>query len=152
MKMKAMLLWVLIVAVFCTGAAGAEKFVRPAGVPTDVLPEYNNEAVTALSEDCESVRLALGAGWDDAMAGRAFSGYLRPWSADDSRDAAETMVKRGTAMYELVKCIDDGIQSVRLARDSRDEPVRHRGCGRSSPLNSQPPPASARSPASLCPA
>ena len=122
MKMKAMVLWVLVVTAICTAPSSAEQFVRPAGVPTDVLPEYNNEAATALSEDCESVRLALGAAWDDAMAGRAFSGYLRPWSADDSRDAAETMVKRGTAMYELVKCVDDGIQSVRLARDSRDEP------------------------------
>ena len=111
-----------LVMLFACSADAVEQFVRPQGAPVDVLPEYNNLPVTALTEDCESVRLALGAAWDDAMACRALSGYLRPWSKDDSKDAAEAVVKRGTMMYEIVKCIDDGIQSVRLARDSRDEP------------------------------
>ena len=117
--------WTLVLLIALAGISGtarAADLVRPAGVPADVLPEYNNNAVTELSEDCESVRLALGAAWDDAMACRALGGYLRPWQQDDSRAAAETMVKRGTAMYELVKCVDDGIMSLRLARDSRDEP------------------------------
>ena len=90
--------------------------------PNDVLPEYNNAQVTQLVEDCESVRLALGAAWDDALACRSLSGYLQPWSGNDSSKEAEAVVKRGARMYELVKCIDDGIESVRLARDSRDEP------------------------------
>jgi len=67
--------------------------------------------------------MALGAAWDDALACRELSGYLRPWAADDPRPAAEAMVKRGTRLYELLKCVDDGIQSVRIARDSLDEPA-----------------------------
>ena len=50
------------------------------------------------------------------------SGYLRPWTEVDSAEAAETVVRRGATLYERVKCVDDGIGSVRLARDSRDEP------------------------------
>ena len=88
----------------------------------DVLPEYHNREVTALVEDSESVRLALGAAWDDALACRAMSGYLRPWAAAEADEAAEGLVRRGADLYELVKCVDDGIGSARLARDSRDAP------------------------------
>jgi len=93
-----------------------------AAAPRDVLPECHNLEVTALVEDCETVRLALGAAWDDALACRAVSGYLRPWKKDASQEQAEAVVRRGAALYERVKCVDDGIESVRLARDSRDEP------------------------------
>ncbi|MBM4031397.1 MAG: hypothetical protein FJ291_06370 [Planctomycetes bacterium] len=88
----------------------------------DVVPEYRNREATALVEDSETVRLALGAAWDDALACRAMSGYLRPWRQGASREEAEAQVRHATALYELVKCVDDGIESVRLARDSRDEP------------------------------
>jgi hypothetical protein len=87
---------------------------------TDVLDEYHNRAVTALAEDCESVRLAVAAAWDDALDARAMSGYLRPWNKDDSQAAAEGIIHRGARLYELLKCVDDGIQSVRLVRDTRD--------------------------------
>ena len=88
----------------------------------DVLPEYQNIPVTALVEDAESLRLALGAAWDDAHACRAESLYLREWTTEDGAKEAEALMKRGAAMYELIKCIDDGTHSVRMARDSRDEP------------------------------
>jgi len=97
--------------------------------PVDVRADYFNQPVTALGEDCESVRMALGAAWDDALACRELSGYLTPWLKQRSRTEAillhadaEAMVKRGTRLYELVKCVDDGIQSVRFARDSGDAP------------------------------
>jgi hypothetical protein len=93
---------------------------RPSG--RDVADEYRNRDVTALVEDSESVRLAVGAAWDDALACRAFSGYLAPWTPEARSAEAETVVKNGARIYELVKCVDDGINSVRLARDSRDEP------------------------------
>ena len=115
---RIVLLAVLLGLTRITSVPAAEK---PAAL-MDVLPEYNNAQVTALVEDCESVRLALGAAWDDALACRSFSGYLQPWADNDSHAEAEAIVKRGARMYELVKCIDDGIESVRLARDSRDEP------------------------------
>src|SRR5687768_9457122 len=82
-----------------------------AALRRDVLPEYHNLEVMALVEDVESVRLATGAAWDDALTCRTFSGYLRAWTKDDSRQQAETIVKRGTSIYELVKCVDDGINS-----------------------------------------
>jgi len=40
----------------------------------DVFPEYHNIEVTSLLEDSESVRLALGAAWDDALSCRAMAG------------------------------------------------------------------------------
>ena len=86
----------------------------------DVLDEGHNREVTALAEDCESVRLAIGAAWDDALDGRALSGYLRPWNKDDSKEAVEETIRHGMRLYELLKCVDDGIQSVRLVRDARD--------------------------------
>jgi len=52
----------MMLVLFACHAPALEQFVRPAGVPVDVLPEYNNLSATALSEDCESVRLALGGG------------------------------------------------------------------------------------------
>ena len=75
--------------------------------------------MTELSEDSESVRMALGAAWDDALACRAYSGYLRPWTEDDSRATTEAIVRSGVCLYECVKCVDDGISSVRLLRDAR---------------------------------
>jgi len=87
---------------------------------TDVLPEYHNQEVTALVEDCESVRLALGAAWDDAISGRALSGYVVPWKKEDLAPEAEAIIRRGAALYERVKCVDDGINSVRLLRDARN--------------------------------
>jgi len=107
----------LLVGTSCTAAP-----VRPVGVPADVLPEYQNQAVTALTEDCESVRMALGAAWDDALACRAYSAYLRPWTKDDRRGQAEAIAKRGTKVFEKLYCIDHGIQGVRFGRDTRDEP------------------------------
>lgn len=86
----------------------------------DVLDEYHNRKVTALVEDSETTRLALGAAWDDALGCRALADYLRPWRADPGD--AEAVVRQGSQLYELVKCVDDGINSTRLARDSRDEP------------------------------
>ena len=88
----------------------------------DVLPVYHNREVTTLCEDAETLRLALGAAWDDAQACRAYSGYVAPWTTDAPAPDAEVLLQRGTAMYELVKCLDDGVNSVRLARDTRDEP------------------------------
>ncbi len=115
----------LVFTVSCGTGDGTDmsgQFVRPENAPVDVLPEYDNLVVTALSEDCETVRLALGGAWDDALSCRALSGYLRPWDRNDWMDRTELLIKRGVALYELVKCVDDGIQSVRLARDSRDAP------------------------------
>jgi len=116
----------------CTAALGMSMLLLwPGCAPTergrittghDVVPEYRNREATALVGDSETVRLALGAAWDDALACRAMSGYLRPWRRGDWREEAEAQVRHGTALYELVKCVDDGIESVRLARDSRDEP------------------------------
>jgi hypothetical protein len=107
---------------YLTIAAAAVLAARATvlGADTNILPEYHNREVTSLVEDSESVRLALGAAWDDALSCRAMSGYLRAWSKDDSRDAAEVAVRRGARMYERVKCVDDGINSVRLLRDARD--------------------------------
>ena len=107
---------------------GCASDLRPGTSPMDVRDDYFNGPVTALGEDCESVRMALGAAWDDALACRELSGYLLPWvinpkEAHNLPVAAEAKVKRGTRLYELLKCVDDGIQSVRLARDSRDEPA-----------------------------
>ena len=93
-----------------------------ATLSSDVQPEYHNRDVTALVEDSETVRLALGAAWDDALACRAMSGYVRPWAAADSQADAEALARQGAATYERVKCVDDGIESVRLARDSREAP------------------------------
>jgi hypothetical protein len=72
-----------LVLVFLSGACCTATAYRPGGVAADVLPEYHNRQVTALTEDCESVRLALGAAWDDALACRACSGFLRGWASDD---------------------------------------------------------------------
>ena len=108
--------WVVVVG----GCAGE---LVPTTSPMDVRTEYFNVPVTALGEDSESVRMALGAAWDDALACRAMAGYLAPWCEVAAVEiAADALVKRGTRMYELVKCVDHGIESVRLARDSRDEP------------------------------
>ena len=101
---------------------GLGIFGQPARALQDVLPEYQNTRVTALVEDAETLRLALGAAWDDAQTCRAESLYLRDWTAEHGSDAAEALMKRGAAMYELVKCIDDGTHSVRMSRDSRDAP------------------------------
>ena len=122
MKNAAALYRVTWLLAFALSTASAEELVRPMRVPTDVRAEYNNVPVTALVEDCESVRLALGAAWDDALACRALGGYLQPWANADTQRDAEAVVARGARMYELVKCVDDGINSVRLARDTRDEP------------------------------
>jgi hypothetical protein len=116
---------VLLAAALC-GALGfgcvlmRPDLERPRGAPADVLPAHDNRAVTALVEDGESVRLALGAAWDDALACRAFSGYLRGWGEADAQADAERMAKRGTMLFERVSSVDHGIQSVRLERDSRD--------------------------------
>jgi len=100
----------------CSAAAAA-------AATTDVLGEYHNRPVTALVEDSETVRLALGLAWDDALAARALADYLVPGAADAPSPAeTDAMVGRGARMYELVKCIDDGISSVRLSRDSRTAP------------------------------
>ncbi len=103
------------------GMAGLQA-ASQAAAPNDILPEYHNTEVTTLTEDSETVRLALGAGWDDALACRSIAGYLTPWTGQKPAEEIDALVKRGTRMYELVKCVDDGIESVRLARDSRDEP------------------------------
>jgi len=102
-------------------ASAAETFVRPANAPTDVRPDRHNIAVTALSEDCESVRMALGAAWDAAQAARSFAWYLRPWSDQDSTGEAKALIERGAAEFEYMRSIDGGMQSVRLARDSGGE-------------------------------
>ncbi|HUU69865.1 MAG TPA: beta-galactosidase trimerization domain-containing protein [Planctomycetota bacterium] len=124
-----LLLALVFLACACSGTAS--RFVRPDGVPTDVLPEYNNVPVTALVEDSESVRMAVGAAWDDALACRALAGYLEPWGGTSSayistgmwaQIESDRIVARGARIYELVKCVDDGINSVRFARDTRDEP------------------------------
>lgn len=60
---------------FCCAACGQVR-------PNDVLPEYHNQEVTSLAEDCETVRLATGAAWDDALDCRAMAGYLRPWAKE----------------------------------------------------------------------
>jgi len=127
----------LLAALAVLLAGGCASELRPTTSPRDVRDEYFNVPVTALGEDSESVRMALGAAWDDALACRALAGYLQPWSATEwvipcdprvgkghikASEAADALVKRGTRMYELVKCVDHGIESVRLARDSRDEP------------------------------
>ena len=92
-----------------------------AALPSDILPEHGNRAVTRLCEDAESVRLALGAAWDDALACRAMVGYLAPWQEDTALPLpdAEEIVARGARLYERVKGVDDGVSSVRLARDAR---------------------------------
>jgi hypothetical protein len=111
-----------LVLLFLSGVCWNGPAWRPGGVAADVLPEYHNWPVTALTEDCESVRLALGAAWDDALACRACSGYLRGWTADDSHHQAEAMARRGTRVFEKLYCVDHGIQGVRFGRDTRDEP------------------------------
>lgn len=95
--------------------------VQPPGTPTDVRAEHHNLAVTALGEDCESVRMALATAWADARAVRAFTDYLRPLAGFDAdREArADTLMREAAALYELMEPIDVGIQSVRLARDAR---------------------------------
>ena len=64
-----------LLALFAVPAAFAISgcmflFAREGTSPQDVLPEYHNREVTALVEDSESVRLALGAAWDDARRPR----------------------------------------------------------------------------------
>jgi len=100
-----------LAACACAGQPGGHEMV---------LLEYHNREVTALVEDSETVRLALGAAWDDALACRAMSGYLRPWADHASPETAEGIAGRGARLYERVKCVDDGINSVRLVRDARD--------------------------------
>ena len=101
-------------------ASQAAELLRPRGVPTDVIDEDVNLPVMALVEDCETVRLALGAAWEDAYDCRVFGDYLDPWEPDpDAADRAEALLKRGAAMYELVCCIDEGIISLKFARDSK---------------------------------
>lgn len=116
----------IMAAVGMSGALSlTQAEVAPARVATsavDVLPEYHNLEVTALVEDAETVRLGAGVGWDAALACRSYSGYLGPWTDAKVQEDVEKLVKRGVRLYELVKCVDDGIESVRLARDSRDEP------------------------------
>ena len=65
--------------VLLAGAACRQALARSA----DVLPEYNNQTVTELVEDCEWLRLPVGAAWDDALDCRALSGYARPWTWGD---------------------------------------------------------------------
>ena len=55
------------------GMAGLQA-ASQAAAPNDILPEYHNTEVTTLTEDSETVRLALGAGWDDALACRSIAG------------------------------------------------------------------------------
>lgn len=95
---------------------------RPKAVSSDVLADSDNLLVTALSQDCESVRMALGAALDDGQACRAYAGYLRSWTVEDRRDEAEELLKWGARTFEKLYAIDHGILSVRFARDSRDEP------------------------------
>jgi hypothetical protein len=89
----------------------------------DIGREYHNREVTALTEDAETVRLALGLAWEDGFACRALAGYVVPaGDAPAENDAAETVVREGVRLYERTKCVDDGILSVRLSRDSRNAP------------------------------
>jgi len=116
------LLSTVLISVICLLVAASRSSGQDIA---DVLPEYHNQEVTALVQDSESLRLALGAAWDDALACRALSGYLRPWTKDDSQEPSEAILRHGAALYERVKCVDDGINSVRLLRDARnpqDEP------------------------------
>ncbi|MFP4026206.1 MAG: beta-galactosidase trimerization domain-containing protein [Candidatus Brocadiia bacterium] len=121
---KRFLLALLFAALTLT-ARGGERFVREESVPADVLPGNHNLEVTALSEDCESVRMALGASWDDALACRSCAHYLMPWVGEKQGEAAlakaNRAIERGIQLYELLKSIDGGIQSLRLARDARGD-------------------------------
>ena len=137
LKRMVLVLAALVVAGGCADSL-RPALLRAGTSPADVRDDYFNVPVTALGEDCESVRMALGAAWDDALACRAMADYLKPWREAEmmvprvdphegkgnitAAEKADMLVKRGTRLYELVKCVDHGIQSVRLARDSRDEP------------------------------
>ena len=112
----------LLSLVFLSLTISGEKFVCTADVPSDVRPDYHNKSVTTLSEDCESVRMALGVCWENALLCRTMSGYINPWSSNDFCENAESIIKQGTRLYELMKCVDEGILGVRFARDTRDAP------------------------------
>jgi len=121
----------LVVAVSLVSVSFAWRAAdRPKAVVSDVLVDSDNLLVTMLSQDCESVRMALGAALDDGQACRAYAGYLRSWTVDDRRDDAEELFKWGNRMFEQLYAIDHGILSVRFARDSRDEPKLNRGASK----------------------
>ncbi|MFM8984484.1 MAG: beta-galactosidase trimerization domain-containing protein, partial [Planctomycetia bacterium] len=111
------------VAVAAVGLLGADgPALGPRLLPGDVRDDHHAAVVTRLGEDAETLRLALGAAWESGLACRASAEYLAGWqgaAAAPRRATAEALLRDSTRMYELVKCIDDGVLSVRLARDSR---------------------------------
>ncbi len=111
--------WLAVsVALLAAGCGDGVRREAATPTPNEVVDTDYNRVVTLLVEDCESVRLAVGTAWDAALACRALSGYARPWRPATAADPAEALVSRGARLYELVKCVDDGITSVRLARDA----------------------------------
>lgn len=114
-----LLLGALCLSVMSLSSVAAE-LERPRGVPADVIDGNLNVAVMELVEDCETVRLALGAAWEDAYDCRVLSDYLAPWEpAEEAGERAEALLRRGAGMYELLCCVDEGIISLKFARDSK---------------------------------